>query len=588
MIGITSCWVILTAPSIRNSATTSAQTPRPNSIRFKTRSRPPGAGGREFVSTDPNVAIVALGDKELWFRYANQCLRFDGVRWDDIVFRDSVTRLVKSGDHGVLVGVQTGQFYRYERGQLEPVGPRVSQADARLLGHGGFQPYERGLAERLPNEFIPVLVDQTSSRMLYYPDLDDFERQRAVAAAAASRRRRIEEAAAGDLIALPRYTERLEPAGEGSWLFPTSGAGKPQRLLARSLLTISFDRTPLSGRNILAILQSSDGDQWFTTRTGGALQVFRQHLSQAKLELTPPARVEVGRELDVHYALTPRSLADEAHFYSRINGGALAPITSDAGTCKLRFAADGEYQCEIVAVCLGGLVRSQTLTVHASVELPETKWLEKEIPTSLQRFEWTPSAAITQGRPNAGMRIVWRVDGGSWQPVAEDGVLTMQGLARGVHRFEFAGEEDAFWRDATPLEVHIDFQPDNERIVDDYLHDLISSDLRRRRNAETRLLQLDAEAVAVLRRRIQEVATRRQCWANSKKSRCARSPGPRTRSLNLAVALATDYCVIFEAVSVMLPRPSRWNSAHTASGSSRRRINVNALRETSCGKIAAA
>jgi hypothetical protein len=459
------------------------------------------AGARHFSDITSFVGIVAT-DKELWYAFHTECRRFDGIRWDSFRSRNSVTALARSEELGVLIGFQEGSFSHYDRGQLVPTASR-KQMNRMLLGPDGFQPFDAALARRYPDAYIPVVGRPGDDLRLAF-DVEAVARGEALPAERNASQPMM-EARGKSRLQLPRYVERLQAdSGGGAWIFSSQGAGAPQRVFANELLPIEFESSPLAARYITNVARSDDGDQWFTTRTDAGYSVLRRRISQAQIEASAPADFSVGRELKAPYKIQPARFGAATSVYWRVNEGPYQRAASDDGVL-MRFPASGEYRCEVVGLNLGSVVEgSAPVIFQAMVASPDTRLAGAAVPTTIDEFTWAPPAEAVPSSADVETRIVWRVNDRSWQPLDEEGAITMDGLASGRHTIELAAEEAGFWRDPTPLSLVVDYQPDWQKIVDRHLRELASENSDVRRRATERLLRLGDEGKAVWMQRLRQ------------------------------------------------------------------------------------
>jgi len=143
--------------------------------------------------------------------------------------------------------------------------------------------------------------------------------------------------------------------------------------------------------------------------------------------------------------------------------------------------------------------------------LPETIWESTGKPIRVEEIDWHPAISAKPTAEGVDLRILWRADEGPWAPLYESGAIPMENLAPGRHKIDFCAEEEAFWRDATPVSLDVEFEPNYRRIVESSVEQVMGDDRPKAERARHVLLRLGPRAKPVIdemQREAEEAARR--------------------------------------------------------------------------------
>ena len=202
-----------------------------------------------------------------------------------------------------------------------------------------------------------------------------------------------------------------------------------------------------------------------------------------------------SRTLELNIACDPEQPATQIEVFTRLNNELWTPLKAQDGKAVLRFPASGNYTVEVTGFRLGGRLKDTArFDVNVKVQIPDTV-LTSPItePLLLRMHQWQPPVSITKTSDYASSRLLWRIEGGYWQPLTEDEIMSLIDFMPGIYTLEFCAEEEEFWRDPSPVRIRVKVDPDYPRII---------SDLRRDRSSQDRVIRDRANsAIEKLRRK---------------------------------------------------------------------------------------
>ena len=278
-----------------------------------------------------------------------------------------------------------------------------------------------------------------------------------------------------------------------------------------------LDGTPLAQRPVSARYVDRKGNLWFWLGQEAAVASCRVD----DLRVTARGESGLGATDQLAIRASVGTAFKNVRYEVRLKGEeAWRPLQTPAGgPAKLRFPCSGVYTCEVAAVVLGLRLPQTTSLVHtATVTLPETRLaLERtgEAPLTVTEYGWRPPVETV---PTSFVRRqtceqVWRVAGsaGPWQPLGAGGRFPLCLLGtNGVYRLEFAAQEEGVCRDLSPVSLAIRLALDDEVLLLVTLDNLLSNDLRVRREATRRLEQNRQRWQPLLQRLEQQSAAARE------------------------------------------------------------------------------
>jgi hypothetical protein len=470
-------------------------------------------GAKFFRPDEPRYGVVFTPAEQLWFGGNQQAHLVDSR--GDAQFRvgHGLYAIFPSHDYGVLFLSGNHQLFRYDRGQMAEVPPRMNERLELMIGPSGLQPYDAAIMKAQPRAYLPVLR-QNQYQLRLFNDVETFQ--------AAVANKQIDQSA----HAFPlRYeqNQRLRPAALGGYWVDRNAHSMSSRLFgdrffgtthynpfsgepkANNCIQVDLTKLPLPGQ-VQRLMQDAGGNLWFCCPANQKMSVFM--LRQSKLHLkaeTPPKKV--GRKLVLPVAIHPKSMANDVHLFTRVNKGPWRYCGVDKDTCTFLFPESGDYECEVTGIrYCGRLHKTLSFRVTAKVKPLDTVLtgsVDKTKPITVDRIMWRPPVAV-RGTPAGNARIAWRNDDGPWQTADKDGSLDLTSLKPGMHTIEFAAQEEGIWRDPTPVRLKVRFTPDYDKIVYDYLCDLGSNQSSDWERATKALKRIGKKHLPLLRTKLAE------------------------------------------------------------------------------------
>lgn len=452
------------------------------------------AGAKRFQFSPQLSGVIVTPDKRIWYgkRNDSRVRMWDGAHWKEFGFRDSIYYIFAT-EEGPLIRSQGGKFYRHVEGQMQQQPFSLTSHPKLMLGPQELQPLDETLLAEHPGRYFPFrrIFDETR---LYY-NLTGFEQSFE------------SDQAAKDpeySFALPRFHHQVvESRFTGAWLLMSQGAGAPFRIVGNEVEKIDFSGTPLAALSVMDVVEESNGNVWFLTYYGGSPRAFRLSASQLSLESTP-VDTRYGRTLELAADIKPQRLASSVELVATLNGQPVPTTRTANGKLHFRFPEPGKYDVSIGGVWLGSVVPNlQTVTVNAEFDLPETTWIAPEKEVTVRTPQWRPPVTVKPAVENQLPTLEWRVVGKPWQQIPLHGTIALKDLPPGTYDVQLRAVEEDTWRDPTPVQVKLNYEPDFGEIVHKLALKLGSSHADERRQATEQLEALGPPALPELRREIQ-------------------------------------------------------------------------------------
>jgi hypothetical protein len=428
---------------------------------------------------------------------------FDGTAWFPMSARQTWSKKVgdvmgsegldafftPSDTHGFIYrsGLGHGQNALYFTVEDEELVPVFSKGPWHyMLGPRGVQPYEKSMVLGQPDRYVPVRFHEAYSYLV--PDVAGFAQYMQT----------------GDPGTGPQYELRAD-----AWTVPSRVAGcwvapSAIRVLGSEVLTVQLEPIRRDWRApVQDIFEDRSGKTWFVALP----RAFVCDVSALRIE---PGEIptETGRRWQPEVKVLPEVAAARVRILSRVDDGPWE--AGEPGEIPvLRFQEDGPRDVTLAVMDVSGVVSPSTAAFHidASVQHPDTILAAGGKIRAREPF-WEPPVTVEPSAASGEISLAWRMDDGSW--INSDGMeVSFAGIEPGTHEVQVAAVEDGFWRDPSPVEFEVRYEPDYTFFIERLLDELGSDDPETVERAKEKIKLAGKPVLPALEETIERMKRRR-------------------------------------------------------------------------------